>query len=62
MQDFFFPSAGTEIRGDSGLATGKKPQHFQEVSVNLEKVTIKMLATKEESMLPVYFISRRCAV
>lgn len=54
-------SAGTEILGDSWLANGKIPQHFQEVAVNLENIAIKMLGAKEESMLYVYFISRRCA-
>lgn len=58
---FFVLSAVAEILGDSWLATGKKPQCFQEVAVNMESITIKMLATKKESMLPVYFISRRCA-
>lgn len=43
------------------VSNWKKVQPFQEVAVNLKSITIKILATKKESILSLHFISRRCA-
>lgn len=55
---FFVLSAVTESLGD--IAGYQWKNNFQGFAVNPESIMIKMLATKMESMLPLYFISGSC--
>lgn len=57
---FLLTSAAMESLGDIAVQQLRKNSNLQGVAVSLEIIMIKMLAEKKESLLFLYFISRRC--